>query len=268
MKYKVDHDYHIHSHLSTCSSDAKQTTERMLKYAKDNSLSSICITDHYWDSAIDGASNWYAPQNFEHISKSLPLPHDKDVKFLFGCECEIDKNLRLGMPRSRFDDFDFVIIPTTHLHMNNFTIREEDKGNTPRRAELWVERLDALLSMELPFHKIGVAHLACNLLNPKSREEALRTLDLIQDEEMERLFAKAATLGVGIELNKYDMSFDESEADTILRPFRIAKYQGCKFYLGTDAHHPDYFQGAVEVFDRAVAMLGLTENDKFHIEML
>ncbi len=266
MKYKVDHDYHIHSFLSSCSRDEAQTTERMLKYAKDNSFSSICITDHYWDSAIEGVSNWYAPQNFEHISKSLPLPYDKDVKFLFGCECEMDKNMRLGLPRNRFDDFDFIIIPTTHLHMKNFTIREEDKENTPRCAELWVERLDALFSMDIPFHKIGIAHLSCNLLNPKSREEMLKTLDLIPDTEMERLFSKAAALGVGIELNKYDMSFDESEADTILRPFKIAKYMGCKFYLGTDAHNPGFFDNAKEVFEHAVDLLDLTENDKFHIE--
>ncbi len=265
MKYKVDHDYHIHSFLSTCSGDKEQTTERMLKYAKDNAFSSICITDHYWDSAVEGASDWYALQNFEHISKSLPLPCDKDVKFLFGCECEMDRFMRLGIPESRFDDFDFVIIPTTHLHMKNFTISEEDKENASRCAELWAERLDALLSMTLPFHKIGIAHLSCNLLNPKSREETLKTLDLIRSEEMERLFAKAAALGVGIELNKYDMTFEESEADTILRPFKIAKYMGCKFYLGTDAHNPSFFENAKEVFERAIECLGLTENDKFHI---
>ena len=267
-KYKIDHDYHIHSYLSSCSRDDEQTTARMLKYAKENSFSSICITDHYWDSAVEGVSNWYAPQNFEHISKSLPLPYDKDVKFLFGCECEMDKNMRLGMPESRFEDFDFVIIPTTHMHMKNFTVSEADMGNAPRCAELWVERLDALLSMALPFGKIGIAHLSCNLLNPKSREEALKTLDLIPNYEMERLFSKAASLGVGIELNKYDMMFEDSEADTILRPFKIAKHMGCKFYLGTDAHHPDFFDGAVEVFERAVTMLGLTENDKFYIETL
>ena len=266
-KYKIDHDYHIHSHLSTCSGDKEQTSERMLKYAKENSFSSICITDHYWDSAVEGASGWYAPQNFEHISSSLPLPTDKDVKFLFGCECEMDRFMRLGMPESRFDDFDFVIIPTTHLHMTGFTIFKEDKENTPRRARLWVERFDALLGKNLPFGKIGIAHLVASLINPASREENLRTIELIPSEEMERLFAKAAARGVGIELNKYDMMFKDSEADIILRPFKIAKQTGCKFYLGTDAHNPDFFENTKEVFDRAVTLLGLTENDKFHIEV-
>lgn len=265
-KYKVDHDYHIHSFLSACSADTEQTTDRILKYAKENSFSSICITDHYWDSDISGVSGWYAPQNFEHISQSLPLPCDKDVRFLFGCECEMDRFTRLGIPKHRFDDFDFIIIPTTHMHMTGFTVFKEDKENTPRRARLWIERLDALLGKDLPFKKIGVAHLVSTLINPVSREETLKTLALIPNEEMERLFSKAAKLGVGIELNKYDMTFDESEADTFLRPFKIAKHMGCKFYLGTDAHHPDFFYDAKEVFERAVDMLGLCENDKFHIE--
>ena len=73
MKYSIDHDYHIHSYLSSCSQDPEQTTENILLYAKRNNLTSICITDHFWDSAVPGASRWYAEQDFEHIS-------DKKVK--------------------------------------------------------------------------------------------------------------------------------------------------------------------------------------------
>ena len=53
---------------------------------------------------------------------------------------------------------------------------------------------------------------------------------------MHSLFKKAADLGVGIELNSFDMNFAEEEAETVLRPYRIAKKCGCKFYLGSDAH--------------------------------
>jgi hypothetical protein len=34
MRYKIDHDFHIHSGLSSCSSDENQNAERILKYAK------------------------------------------------------------------------------------------------------------------------------------------------------------------------------------------------------------------------------------------
>ncbi|MBR2340479.1 MAG: PHP domain-containing protein [Clostridia bacterium] len=265
-EYKFDHDYHIHSELSRCSADPSQSTERILSYARENGLAEICLTDHYWDSAVPCDFYWYQPQNFEHISRALPLPKAEEVRFMFGCETDINKELTLGTVPERFSDFDFIIIPTTHLHMTNFTIREEDKPSCERRAALWVERLDALLEMELPFHKIGIAHLACSLINNSSRGDYLKTLSLLPDGEMERLFARAASLGCGIELNRDDMSFSDGEADTVLRPFRIAKNQGCKFYLGSDAHHPSDFSNARAVFERAVDMLGLSESDKFHVD--
>ena len=266
VRYKIDHDYHIHSQLSSCSRDPEQTKENILLYAKKNGLKKICITDHYWDSAVEGASNWYSPQNFEHISKSRPLPKDDEVTFLFGCEADMKRDMTIGVPQSRFDDFDFIIIPTTHLHMNTFTVSDDGSETVEERAVLWVKRLEALLNAPLPFHKVGIAHLACSLIAPKSRADYLKTLSLIPSEEMERLFTKAAALGVGIELNKSDMSFKDEEADTVLRMFRIAKKCGCKFYLGSDSHLPREFVNAVSTFERAIDLLDLTEDDKFHIK--
>ena len=265
MKFKIDHDYHIHSLLSSCSRDPEQSTERILQYAKENGLSRICLTDHYWDSAVKGASNWYMPQNFDHISQAMPLPQSDSVEFLFGCETDMDQYMTVGIPPERFDDFGFIIIPTTHLHMKGFTIDIDGVESKEKRARLWVDRLDALLEQDLPFEKIGIAHLACKLINRNTREDYLETLNLIPSEDMERLFAKAALLGCGIELNQSDMSFSDEEIDTVLRPFRIAKSCGCKFYLGSDAHHPASFEQTKEIFERAVTLLDLSENDKFHI---
>lgn len=264
MRFPVDHDYHIHSMLSSCSNDPEQTTERILQYAKENGFSEICLTDHYWDSTVPGACGWYKPQDYDHIAKALPLPQDANVKFLFGCETDMDHFTTVGIPPERFDDFDFIIIPTTHLHMRGFTIAEKDAESDERRAELWVSRLDALLHMELPFGKIGIAHLACYLLNKKSREAYLKTLDLIPTEEMERLFSRAAEVGCGIELNRSDMAFPDDQAEAVLRPFRVAKSCGCKFYLGSDAHHPATFNNAKEIFERAVSLLDLHESDRFY----
>ena len=53
---------------------------------------------------------------------------------------------------------------------------------------------------------------------------------------MRRLFAKAAQHGVGIELNSSDMNFLNEEESVVLRPCKIIKRCGCKFYLGSDAH--------------------------------
>ncbi len=264
-RFVLDQDLHLHSRLSSCSRDPKQTPDYILQYAKENGITTLCLTDHYWDSAVPGASDWYAPQNFDHISAFRNLPRADGIRFLFGCETDLRKDLTLGIPPSRYDDFDFIVLPTTHLHMTGFTISEEDAESLESRARLWVERLDAVLSMELPFHKVGIAHLACGLLAPKPRENYLATINMIPQSEMERLFQKAAALGVGIELNRDDMEFADDEANTVLRIFRLAKAQGCKFYTASDAHHPEHFAEYRSTMERAIDLLDLQESDKFHI---
>lgn len=264
MKYIVDNDLHIHSNISACSNDPDQTNERILRYAKENGLKTICLTDHFWDESVEGASDWYRPQNYEHIAAAKPLPQEDNVQFLFGCETELNKNLTLGISKEKFHLFDFIIIPTTHFHMIDYALSKEDAADAQCRASAWVKRLDAVLGMDLPFHKTGIAHLTCGLIAPK-REEYIEVLKLIPKEEMERLFNKAAQLGVGIELNSSDMKFTDKEADVVLRPYRIAKQCGCKFYCGSDAHHPDNLDKAKAIFERAIDLLELTEEDKFII---
>lgn len=260
----VDHDLHIHSEISLCSNDPEQTTERILRYAKENDLSTVCLTDHFWDETVEGASDWYKKQDWAHITKALPLPEEKGIKFLFGVETELNKELTLGVSRERMDELDFIIIPTTHFHMRGYTITEEDAASPENRAKAWVRRLDAVLNMDLPFHKVGIAHLACGLIAP-TREEYLETLNRIPEYEMIRLFTKAAKLGVGIELNSSDMNPAEGEEDTVFRMFRIAKKCGCKFYFGSDAHHPKGLDEAKAIFDRAIDAIGLEESDKIDL---
>ncbi len=264
MKFIIDHDLHIHSQISSCSSDPEQNNERILQYAIDNGFNTICLTDHLWDSSVEGADCWYEPQNYDHIAQAKPLPQTEGVRFLFGCETEVNRYLKLGLSKEKFVFFDFIIVPTTHLHMKGMTISEEDAASVEGRAKVWLQRLDAVLNLDLPFKKVGIAHLTCPLIAP-TREEYCQVLDLLPNEELERLFSKAAKLGVGIELNATDMSFPDDKADTVLRIYRIAKKCGCKFYCGSDAHHPPKLELAKAIFERAVKLLDLSESDKFKI---
>ena len=265
MKYIFDNDLHIHSQLSLCSGNPEQTPERILQYAKENCVKTLCLTDHFWDETVPGASGWYAKQNSTWISAWGEMPKDDEVRFLFGVETDMDKFMTVGMAKENYDKYDFVVIPTTHLHMMDFTLNPED-NSIESRAELWVKRLDALLSKDIPFRKIGIAHLACRLIKGGLDDSAyVKILDLIKDEDMERLFTKAAKLGCGIELNQSDMSLREGEEDSVLRMFRIAKKCGCKFYCGSDAHSPGYFDNTKRIMERAIDLLELTEDDKFHI---
>ena len=264
MKYIVDNDLHIHSCLSECSSDPEQNNERILQYALDNGIKTLCLTDHFWDETMKGASVWYEPQNYAHISHALPLPQHENVRFLFGCETELNSDLVVGVSKERYEKFDFVVVPTTHFHMKGYTITNEEGRDEEALARTWEKRLEAVLSMDIPFKKTGLAHLTCGLIAPE-RSMYLRVLELLDESEMHRLFVKAANVGVGIELNSSDMGYKDHERDYVLRPYRIAKEHGCKFYLGSDAHHPAGLDAAKERFLRGIEDLGLTEDDKFII---
>ena len=87
-------------------------------------------------------------------------------------------------------------------------------------------------------------------------------LSAIPDSEYHRLFAKAAAKGVGIELNFPSLELTDETRDIELKPYRIAKEEGCKFYLGSDAHHPADLASAMENFENIVTLLDLTEEDK------
>ena len=268
MRYIVDHDFHIHSQLSLCSADPEQTPERILVYAEENGLKTICLTDHFWDENVplNQDSDFYKTQDYAYITQGKPLPQSEYVKFLLGCETELDKNFTLGLDFAHCDRFDFIIIPTTHMHSYNFALHPEDYDLDHRRAELWVERLDAVLNMPLPFHKVGIAHLTCFLIGcaPEASEQRyLNILNLIPSAEMERLFTKAAKLGVGIELNQDDLKQAKKHSEAVLRPYQIAKKCGCKFYFGSDSHHPATLDSAPAIFEWAVDALGLEESDKF-----
>ena len=268
MKFVVDHDLHIHSNLSNCAPYPEQNKERILQHAKDHNLKRISVNDHYWDDAVEGASTWYQVQNFPHVCEIKPLPQAEGIDFLFGCECEMTKYNTLAMPRDRLDEFQFIIIPTTHMHMRKYTIPLEEEHNFEGRVKLWIDRLDALLDMDIPFHKIGVAHLACALIwhfDYETEMSYMKILDAIPENELIRLFTKAAKVGIGIELNYDDMLKGQipGKGESVMRIFRVAKQCGCKFYCGSDAHHPRGFEHYLEVMEKAVDMLGLTEEDKF-----
>ncbi|MBE6652390.1 MAG: PHP domain-containing protein [Ruminococcaceae bacterium] len=258
MKYVIDHDLHIHSHLSSCSGDPNQTPAAILDYARQNGFKHICLTDHFWDETVPGASDWYKPQNYAHIKKSLPLPMADGVTFHFGCETEMDRFSTVGISRKVLDELDFVIVPTSHLHMTGFTIEADDTSVT-HRAKYYMERNHSLLDMDLPFKKMGLAHFtSCLDTNCEGSRDDI--LNAITDVEYAEFFERLAQCGMGLELNT---PLADVSSQSALRPYRIARSCGCKFYLGSDAHGPDGLNKAHARFQAIVDALGLTEDDKF-----
>lgn len=268
MRFIVNHDLHIHSMLSECSNDPAQNPETILAYAEKNNFTDICLTDHFWDSNVPGASDWYKPQNYEHISQALPLPQSDKVRFHFGCEVEMDKYCTVSISDKLCDKMDFIIVPVNHFHMYDFTIDKKD-DSPERRADAFVTHIRSLLEKDLPFHKVGIAHLCASSLAgmvPGKSLDHLPILDMIDDRTFRELFEIAAKKGVGIELNVSDAVYTEhtqEDRDRRFRMFKIAKQCGCKFYLGSDAHFPQDFEKSILRFEGAVDALDLKETDKF-----
>ena len=265
MKYQIDHDLHIHSFLSKCAKDPDQTPLRILDGARHAGLKTICLTNHFWDEAVPGASAWYSEQNYPHICKDLPLPTAEGFSFLFGCETELNGDLTLGLSKDKYDKFDFIIVPTTHFHMAT-NLTPEQKDTVEKRVKAYITRLDALLAMDLPFYKVGLAHPACPLIHKESRKGYLDTLSSLPEDALQALFAKAARLGMGIELNSADMNYAPEEESIVLRLFRIAKKEGCRFYLGSDIHSPTDYVKQISIWEKALDALSLTEADKFTLK--
>ena len=259
MRYIADHDFHIHSTISPCCHDENQTPEAILEYAKKNGFKSICLTNHLWDENVESEAEWHEKQRFDCLITALPLPQDKDVQFLFGCEADMDYNYVVGISEERLSEFDFIVIPTTHMHLAGNTVRK--KIETPKEAaEIWVKRLEELLKKDLPWHKIGIAHLTCgHIMKGRTTE----VIPLISDEDLYRLFGDCSKKGVGIELNMKTISLAREEKDMLLRPYRIAKECGCKFYFGSDSHKLSAFENIKENFEDIITSLDLKETDKF-----
>ncbi len=262
MRFVADHDFHLHSTVSSCCHDENQTPQMIFDYAVENNFKEVCLTNHFWDDNVPSRSKWHPDYCYEKIKSVCPLPQGDNVRFLLGVETDMDFDNILGISKERLDEFDFVVVATTHFHLPGSTVK--NKPETPEEAAfLWFDKLEALLKMDLPFKKIGVAHLACKHIFGSRTPEVLA---LLPEERLYSVFEKCAQKGLGIELNMpMPDNIDEEFRKTRLRPFYIAKDCGCKFYLGSDTHKSEYLKYSIGNFEKIITALDLKENDKFII---
>lgn len=262
MKFQIDHDLHIHSHISPCAGyDPRQNPEAILSYGLSNDFGLLCITDHIWDqnvATVDRNPWKKRGLDVERAKSILPLPQSQKCKFLLGIEVDMDYLGNLGLSSQNYDVFDFIVLAPSHLHLKNFTRDVQSVGTSAAELKAcYQKRLLQLLNMDLPFHKCGLAHFASCL---DCEEGKFAVLDRFTDEEFAEIFGLAAARGLGIELNADE--FSEDPMEIVLRPYRIAKKMGCKFYLGSDAHQPEDFASKKAQLQQIVGQLQLTEADK------
>lgn len=261
MEMKLN-DLHCHSSLSACCADKRMTPERILRHAVEAGYETVCLTDHLWDSAVPGASGWYAPQNIEHVRAALPLPQAPSCHFYFGCETELPVNGVPALSREHFDLFDFVVIPVNHMHMAGL-VRAEGI-DTPEKMAVNIEnRLENLLEQNLPLRKIGLAHLTIGLMFREGK--IADVMHAMSEARLLRIMKGYAAAGTGIELNATAFSEMADRPDDILKIYRIAKEAGCRFYCSSDAHSVEALDGVPKILPAVIQALGLTEADAYRI---
>ena len=252
----IRQDFHIHTRLSSCSGDPRQTPENIRTKAEELSLEQICLTDHFWDATIPGASDWYKPQNLEHIRKALSdLPRtNSDTTIFFGCETEYAGGNRIGISRQVAMELDFVLIPISHFHMTGF-VRPAGVNSAEEVANLWISRYRELLELDLPWDRVGLAHVLDCCIGDLETE----FLEHIMRKPVGELFTETAARGTTVEINGGSL-FDGRAAAMNREMYMLMRECGCRFTLGSDAHQLDRMNKINDSLDFAME-IGLEDGD-------
>lgn len=234
----VMHDIHIHTSLSSCADPGAELSD----YApaiKEANLSAVGFANHLWDSAIPGASDWYKPQNIEHVLRLKEELKNYDfgsTKVYFGCETEYIGNGVVGMHPDNAGLFDYILAPPNHFHMAGFT-RPENLTALSGVRQIMIERFLEICDIDFAF---GLVHPFVPLGYEAKGEELLHGF---RDEDFERCFKYAAKKNKYIEINLGIFRYmDKYQLTEYKRLMTIARICGCKFFLGSDSHCVSVFR--------------------------
>ena len=207
-----------------------QTVESIVDYAARHGIATVGITNHVWDREIPGASEWYAPQDFDHISRIREqIPRDcKGVRVRIGAETEFAGGV-IALTRAHRDALDYVLVPHSHIHMVGLVL-PRDRVTDAEVAAYLVESFLALVQQDFA---TSIAHPFCPIGRTPENTKAI--LDCISDDEFARCFLAAREHGAAIEING-DCLHGEASLAAHERMFAIARDCGATFTLGSDAH--------------------------------
>lgn len=234
----INEDLHIHTNLSLCArSDA--TVANYLEAARKTQLKTLGFSNHLWDSAVEGASKWYSPQNVEHVlqlKKELPERMEKDgIKLLFGCETEFTYENKLCLAEEHFDLFDYILVPHSHTHMSCVMPREYAE-DPKRHAKYLMDSFLAVTEHPLAERFTAIVHPFV----PGTRYDIYNEIQaLIPDSYLYEAFSAAREKKIAIEMNGSTLIYmPEEQIPTCeyVRIYSIAKECGCRFVYGSDSH--------------------------------
>ena len=264
MKYT--HDLHVHTIYSSDTSK-KATVENYLEKAKELGLTKMGFAEHFWDDRVEGAFPFYRTQTFEFVSRVRPEIQrwkGQGVELLFGCEVEYDPVHKApALTPEVAEQFDFVIVPNSHSHETMPKAYYDDKE---KHKDFILEAFYNILSCDVSRYVTAIAHPFSLVRCPYPCDDLIR---LVSDDEFKRLFAQTAEKNIAIELNLGSflgglgrLGLEPAQMDRcqLMRMFRLAKAEGCKFLFGSDAHAPSHLN-CFEDADLLAQTLELQDTD-------
>jgi HisJ family histidinol phosphate phosphatase len=258
---KPTHDLHVHTALSQCADKDTATVENYITAAQENGIKVLGFANHMWDSKVEGANDWYIPQNFEHISKirsNIPINLDSP-EILIGCETEFDANSVLGISEETMRQLDFVLAPHTHTHFEN-VMPKKLRFDFKKHADYLYGSFLRLADHPLAKYITAIAHPFAPVGMADYYDEILAFLP---DKQLEECFKAAKAVGMAIEINT--SAFSRIGAADLprcqfVRMIKVAKAVGCKFTIGTDSHRPEAYS-YLHYADSVTDLAGITDED-------
>lgn len=267
------HDLHIHTKLSLCSHDDNMTLQAILDRAKRLGVTLLAITDHMWDeealsledkwysSDALGVYNFYKKQNIAHVNKVREASgvNFHGIRVLYGCEVEFANHTATLTAKNK-EQFDFVLVPHSHIHMKGFVLPE----NVTTDEDMARFNLDS-------FREIAESEIATAIAHPflllgYDYAKKKQVFDKITDSDFEAVFLLAAKNNKYIEINTSlftDPVYLEDET-LFIRMLRIANACGCRFTAGSDAHKLDSLSNIL-LIDQIRNLCGIAEH-RFYAE--
>lgn len=264
---KITSDIHIHTNLSSCARE-DATLERYIERAKGSNLRVLGFANHLWDSAVEGASNWYSPQTVEHVlrlKEQIPANGEVDgIKVLFGCETEFTHEGKICLAEENFELFDYILLPHSHTHMK-VVVPQDRISDEKDHAKYLMDSFMSAVTHPLSKKIVSIAHPFV----PGTKYDIYnRIQSLIPNSYLFEAFSAAREAGIAIEMNGscliYMSNIDIPKSEYV-RIYSIANECGCKFTYGSDSHdtESDRKLGVVEKF---LDLCEIKEHDMLTLE--
>jgi histidinol phosphatase-like PHP family hydrolase len=266
LPVEINHDLHIHTYLSTCCADPEnQRPGKIVALAKSMGLKTIGFSDHIWTNKKVKPSPWYAMQNETNLTllrEDLGRADTEGIRVLVGCEADTKSPGQFTIDKDLAESLDYVLLSCDHFHLKDFV--QPPWAKAPR------DIADHMINFFCSAVQSGLATIIPHPFKPygflHKYDDIIASID---DEELLEAFSMASEIGVAIEITlgffpirtgKWFWKRDMWSLETPVRILTLAKQAGCKFTLGSDAHHPGT-QKMLFDLKKIIDLAGITQED-------